>query len=154
MGSHFEPAWLFQVGMVLQLGHGGLLCPSYVDNSVPEPHFHELLADEDDIDDVTESDANNNIIKELKCLTGIYNLDSIAFSIPEDYHELTVVDVSSVHWVWVRWCNCPNSHQEQEQHLLQMSLFPVSYKNIKFVFTFRVLDDFWMSNLECKCSAW
>lgn len=153
-GSHFEPAWLFHVGVVLQLGHGGRPCPSYVDSSVPEPHFHESPADEDEVDDVTESDVNNNIVKELKRLTGVYDLSSGAYSLPVDCHELTVVDVSGVHRVWVRWCNCPNSRQEQERHLLQMSLFPVSYKNIKSAFTFKVLDDFRMSNLECKCSAW
>jgi hypothetical protein len=56
--------------------------------------------------------------------------------------------------MWVKWCNCPNSREQQEQHLLQMGLFPVSYKNIKSTFTFKVLDDARMSNLECKSSAY
>jgi hypothetical protein len=42
----------------------------------------------------------------------------------------------------------------QENHLLQMGLFPVSYKNIKPAFTFKVLDGAQMSNLECKSSAY
>ncbi|KAF8220044.1 hypothetical protein L208DRAFT_1010422, partial [Tricholoma matsutake] len=28
-GFYFEPAWLFQVGLVLHLGHNGASCPSY-----------------------------------------------------------------------------------------------------------------------------
>ncbi|KAF8226535.1 hypothetical protein L208DRAFT_1301237, partial [Tricholoma matsutake] len=38
--------------------------------------------------------------------------------------------------------------------LLQSGLFPVSYKNIKTTFTFKVLDDAQLSNLECKSSAY
>ncbi|KAF8227999.1 hypothetical protein L208DRAFT_1293689 [Tricholoma matsutake] len=71
-----------------------------------------------------------------------------------DCQKLTVIDVSSVHRMWVKWCNWPNSHQEQENHLLQSGLFPVSYKNIKTTFTFQVLDDVRLSNLECKSSAY
>jgi hypothetical protein len=113
-GSYFEPAWLFQVGVVLRLGHCGQPCPSYLDNSVLEPPVHKLVADKEDIDDVTKSNVNSNVIKELKHLTGVYDLSSAAFSLLEDCHELTVVDVSGVHQIWVRWCNFPNSHQEQE----------------------------------------
>ncbi|KAF8230885.1 hypothetical protein L208DRAFT_1279638 [Tricholoma matsutake] len=71
-----------------------------------------------------------------------------------DCHKLTVIDVSGVHCMWVKWCNYPNSHQEQENHLLQLGLFPVSYENIKTTFTFQVLDDVQLSNLECKSSAY
>ena len=35
-----------------------------------------------------------------------------------------------------------------------MGLFPVSYKNIKSTFTFKVLTDARMSSLECKSSAY
>ncbi|KAF8220464.1 hypothetical protein L208DRAFT_1199772, partial [Tricholoma matsutake] len=66
---------------------------------------------------------------------------------------LTVIDVSGVHHMWVKWCNCPNFHQEQENHLLQLGLFLVSYENIKATFTFKVLDDVQLSNLECKSST-
>jgi hypothetical protein len=81
----------------------------------------------------------------------MYDLRSTSISTPVDCHELTVIDVSGVHHVWVKWCNCPNSRQRQEMDLLQMGLFPVSYKNIM---SFKVLDDTQMSNLECKSSAY
>jgi hypothetical protein len=153
-GSFFEPAWLFQVGLVLHLGHNGQACPSYINSSAPDVVPQDMEHYEDDLGDATEGDGSNNIVKELKRFTGLYDLGSTTFSTPVDCHEMTVVDVSGVHRMWVKWCNCPNSRKKQEQHLLQMGLFPVSYKNIKSTFTFKVLDDARMSNLECKSSAY
>ncbi|KAF8235161.1 hypothetical protein L208DRAFT_1011636, partial [Tricholoma matsutake] len=63
---------------------------------------------------------------------------------------ITIVNISGVHNMWIKWCNCPNAQAKQESHLLQMHLFPASYKNIKTLFTFKVLDDARLSNLECK----
>jgi len=65
-----------------------------------------MEAYEDDIEDVTEGDGSSNVIKELKRFTGLYALGSTIFSTPIDCQELTVVDVSSIHHMWVRWCNC------------------------------------------------
>ena len=153
-GSFFEPAWLFQVGLVLHLGHDGKPCPSYFDPSAPDVITQDAEQYEDELDDPTEGDGSNHIVKELKRFTGVYDLGSTTFSTLADCQELTVVDVSGVHRMWVKWCNCPNSREHQERHLLQMGLFPVSYKNIKSTFTFKVLDDARMSNLECKSSAY
>ena len=100
-----------------------------------------------DLDDATEGDGTNNIVKEMKRFTSVYDLGPTTLM---DCHKLTVIDVSGVHRMWVKWCNCPNSRQEQENHLLQSGLFLVSYKNIKTMFTFKVLDDARLSNLECK----
>jgi hypothetical protein len=152
-GSFFEPAWLFQVGLIVHVGHGGKPCPSYFTTSAPDIVAHDAEY-YDDLDDITEGDGSNNIVKELKRFTRVYDLGSTTFTPPVDCHELTVIDVSGVHHVWVKWCNCPNSRQHQETDLLQMGLFPVSYKNIKSTFTFKVLDDARMSNLECKSSAY
>jgi CxC2 like cysteine cluster associated with KDZ transposases len=154
MGSYFEPAWLFQVGLVLHLGHNGAPCPSYFHPSVPDVVGQDSDDYEDDFNDATEGDGTNNIVKEMKQFTSIYDLHSTTFSMPVDCHKLTVINVSSVHQMWVKWRNCPNSCQEQENHLLQMGLFPVSYKNIKSTFTFKVLDGAHLSNLECKSSAY
>ena len=153
-GFCFEPAWLFQVGLILHLGHGGKPCPSYFDNSAPDITAHDADQYDDDLEDATEGDASNNIVKELKRFTGLYDLGATTIATPVDCHELTIIDVSGVHHTWVKWCNCPNARQDQETHLLQMGLFPVSYKNIKSTFTFKVLDDARMSNLECKSSAY
>ncbi|KAF8234554.1 hypothetical protein L208DRAFT_1261383, partial [Tricholoma matsutake] len=153
-GSYFETAWLFQVRLVLHLGHNGASCPSYFHPSAPDVVGKEADNYEDDLDDATEGDGTNNIVKEMKRFTSVYDLGPTTFPMPMDCHKLTVIDVSGVHCMWVKWCNCPNSRQEQENHLLQSGLFPVSYKNIKTTFTFKVLDDARLSNLECKSSAY
>ena len=67
---------------------------------------------------------------------------------------LTIVDITGVHELRTRFCQCspletnPLSHQ-----LLSMGLFPSSLKNPRTAFTFRVLDDVNLTNLEGKMSA-
>jgi hypothetical protein len=70
-----------------------------------------------------------------------------------DYH--VVVDRSGVHRIRIIPCGCPNAPKDGERytHYLQMGLFPVSLQNIKTAFTFGVLDDFQMDNLECKTAG-
>jgi hypothetical protein len=70
-----------------------------------------------------------------------------------DYH--VVIDKSSVHRIRILPCACPDAPKDNEKyvHYLQMGLFPASLQDIKTVFTFAVLDDFWMDNLECKTAA-
>lgn len=65
---------------------------------------------------------------------------------------LTVVDTSGVHHLPVHYCDCDSSAKTHIQ-LLRMGLYPVSYDRPQTVFTFRVLDDFELENLETKCSA-
>lgn len=50
------------------------------------------------------------------------------------------------------FCVCPNSSDTDEQ-LLRSSLFPATFKQIETLFTFSVLDDFLIDNLECKTTA-
>jgi hypothetical protein len=70
-----------------------------------------------------------------------------------DYH--VVVDRSGVHRIKIISCNCSNAPEDGERytHYLGMGLFPASLQNIKTVFTFGVLDDFRMDNLECKTAG-
>jgi hypothetical protein len=95
-GSHFEPAWLFQVGVVLHFGHSGKPCSSYFDTSAPVPKFQEAVSYEDDIDDKMEGNGSNNIMKELKRLAGI-DLTTRTYSLLAHCHELTVMDIFGVH---------------------------------------------------------
>jgi len=78
--------WLFQVGLILHLGHDGEPCPSYLNSLPPEVFAHNMEAYEDDIEDVTEGDGSSNVIKELKRFTGLYALGSTIFSTPINCH--------------------------------------------------------------------
>jgi hypothetical protein len=75
-GSYFEPAWLFQVGLILHLGHHGQPCSSYFSASGPEGVTHDADHYDDDVDDAMEGDGSSNIVKELKRFTGVYGLGS------------------------------------------------------------------------------
>jgi hypothetical protein len=65
---------------------------------------------------------------------------------------LTMVHQSGVFDMEVLFCICPNAGSRDEQ-LLHAGLFPSSLKQIETVFTFAVLDDFLLDNLECKTTA-
>jgi CxC2 like cysteine cluster associated with KDZ transposases len=62
---------------------------------------------------------------------------------------ITVIDRSGVHEIGVSWCSCDEA-PERDMQLMTVGLFPATFHNPKTVFTFRVLEDFHLDNLECK----
>ncbi|KAF8869525.1 hypothetical protein CPB84DRAFT_1755003 [Gymnopilus junonius] len=65
---------------------------------------------------------------------------------------IAIIDVSGVHHLPVVHCTCRRA--EDDILFLEMGLFPASFDRIRTVFTFNVLTDFRLSNLECKTSAY
>jgi len=132
-GKFFEPAWLCQANVLIHLGHGGLPCPSNTafDTDVASDSGHSTQPPQDDT-------IFGNGLPKFK---------------GRDYH--VVVDKSGVHRIRIIPCRCANAAKESERyvHYLHMGLFPASLQNIKTVFTFAVLDDFRMENLECKTAG-
>ncbi|KAG1787530.1 uncharacterized protein HD556DRAFT_1312716 [Suillus plorans] len=64
----------------------------------------------------------------------------------------TVVDTSGLHSLMIRFCKCTDA-MSPDMQLLETSLFPASFTSPKTAFTFAVLDDFLLDNLECGTSA-
>ena len=62
---------------------------------------------------------------------------------------ITIIDRSGVHEIGVRWCCCPDAARHDIQ-LMAAGLFPATFRNPKTAFTFRVLEEFHLDNLECK----
>jgi hypothetical protein len=62
---------------------------------------------------------------------------------------ITVIDRSGIHEIGVSWCCCPEA-PEHDMQLMTAGLFPATFRNPKTAFTFRVLEDFHLDNLECK----
>jgi hypothetical protein len=62
---------------------------------------------------------------------------------------ITVVDRSGVHEIGISWCRCSEAPDHDIQ-LMMAGLFPATFRNPKTAFTFRVLEDFHLDNLECK----
>jgi hypothetical protein len=62
---------------------------------------------------------------------------------------MTVIDRSGVHEIGICWCRCPGAPKRDIQ-LMREGLFPATFYEPKTAFTFRVLRDFHLDNLECK----
>ncbi|KAG2072483.1 hypothetical protein BDR04DRAFT_1013090 [Suillus decipiens] len=61
---------------------------------------------------------------------------------------MVIIDNSRVHCLKVQCCHCPNAMSSDIQ-MFQHGFFPASFNRPKTAFTFRVLDDFLLDNLEC-----
>ncbi|KAK7680044.1 hypothetical protein QCA50_016990 [Cerrena zonata] len=64
----------------------------------------------------------------------------------------TIIDITGVHHLPVHFCDCDQVTPHHIQ-LLRSGLYPVTYDRPQTVFTFRVLEDFDLENLETKASA-
>jgi hypothetical protein len=62
---------------------------------------------------------------------------------------LTVIDRSGIHEIGVRWCCCPDA-LARDMQLMAAGLFLATFRNLKTAFTFQVLEEFHLDNLECK----
>jgi hypothetical protein len=65
---------------------------------------------------------------------------------------LTVVDTTGICEMEILPCLCPNRLLRHEQ-LLQAGLFCSTFDNPETAFTFMVLDDYLIENLECKTTG-
>jgi hypothetical protein len=121
--------------VVIHLGHRGLPCPNNVRSQADG-----VDGSDSDNSPPPSSDNDNVFGNGLPKLKG------------NDYH--VVVDKSGVHRIRIIPCACANASKDNGYiHYLQMGLFPASLQDIKTVFTFGVLNDFRLDNLECKTAA-
>ncbi|KAH9020129.1 hypothetical protein EDB85DRAFT_1872687, partial [Lactarius pseudohatsudake] len=130
-GKYFMPSWLREVGVSLHLGHSGDLCP-IESMDCNEEECQDGSYDQDD----TAADPGFGNSKAGRC-------DK------EGNPIMTVVDRSGVHEIGVSWCRCPEA-AEHDIQLMMAGLFPATFRNPKTAFTFRVLEEFYLDNLECK----
>ena len=67
---------------------------------------------------------------------------------------ITVVDITGIHEIRLRFCRCEKLDTNPiSDQLLRSGLFPSSFKKPMTAFTFRVLKDFDLANLEGKTAA-
>ncbi|KAF8272281.1 hypothetical protein EI94DRAFT_1769986 [Lactarius quietus] len=62
---------------------------------------------------------------------------------------MTVIDRSGIHEIGISWCCCPGA-AERDLQLMMAGLLLATFCKPKTAFTFRVLEDFHLDNLECK----
>lgn len=172
-GTHFEPAWLWQDGVVLHLGHNGSPCPSNQNST------HGITIDMDsDSDSDSESESDSDLEwdtesegEEEDSFLGEpsipvprapkHNAAPSAYPETADprklnlkYPVLVVVDISGIHEIPVQYCTCHSHPVSNDNQLFDCGLFPATFKRVQTAFTFRVLDDFRLDNLESKTSAY
>ncbi|TFK59879.1 hypothetical protein BDN72DRAFT_780133, partial [Pluteus cervinus] len=135
-GTYFEPSWLSDTGLKIFLGHAGFPC-----SEIEPADFTDVEDSEDSADEGTSHSKKDQFV-------------------PEDIHPMYghrnrcwIVDVSGIHSMEVVFCDCAN-HRDKHLQLLDMDLWPASFKRIKTLFTFRLLSDFRLENLEAKTSAY
>lgn len=134
-GTYYEPSWLWKVGLVLHLGHGGGRCPQAL---IEQPDLDLELDEESwcDLDDMSGP------ADDTKPSESVHNGGRV----------MTVIHTSGVHHMPVIFCGCPGAPMEDLQ-LFRIGLYPATYKRCQTVFTFQLLDDYLLDNLECKTSA-
>ncbi|KAG2111303.1 uncharacterized protein F5147DRAFT_573626, partial [Suillus discolor] len=130
-GSFFQETSLIKVGLHIHLAHDGTPCPSSTDYS---SDFFEWSDTDDNIDDDYPEGPFIPPVRD------------------PDHPAITVVDKSGVHSLSIWYCHCPGAISRDMQ-LFQAGLFPASCTRPKTAFTFSVLDDFLLDNLECGTSA-
>ncbi|KAG1879029.1 hypothetical protein F4604DRAFT_1880057 [Suillus subluteus] len=128
-GQFFEQSCLAQAGLVIHLGHDGKQCPALADRwDLFEGDEHEDQLEPEDLPFVLGPEFQ-----------------------PKE-NTMVIIDKSGVHRLEIRCCNCPNALSPDIQ-MFRHGFFPASFNRPKTAFTFRVLDDFLLDNLECGTSA-
>ena len=154
-GQYFAPSSLSASGVVLHPGHGGQPCPNALrprdDTWVDDPDDSA----EEDIDDPSLADptvppAFNNILSSL----GHGNEQSHGKKHDNAHGNplMTIVDWSGVHHLAIQPCRC-HGHSPIHHQLLPISLYLATQTSPRTAFTFTVLANFRLMNLECKVSA-
>jgi hypothetical protein len=149
MGTYFAPAWLIEIGVKLHLGHGGLKCHSTGHSErVNTVNSIENIETDDDTD--TEADAETDAEFTNLTFQAFPNIPNVTDNSCESV--LVVVDSSGIHRLAVRWCQCSAAARPDCQ-LLDIGLYPATSKKPRTAFTFQVLDEFLIDNLECKTAC-
>lgn len=147
-GTHFTNDWLSRIGVQIHLGHAGEPCPAYDPNAnLNDEDFEDVWLDCEDEDETGE--MIDDMVEEDEAIYGTRTGDKY---LPNIRDEVTIVDLSGIHQISVRPCSCPQRSAIDEQYLA-MGLFPASFTTVKTAFTFDVLVDQRLDNLESKTAV-
>jgi CxC2 like cysteine cluster associated with KDZ transposases len=65
---------------------------------------------------------------------------------------LVVVHTNGIHHIPCHFCAC-DGHPNEDVQLIRMGFYPASHKEVRTVFTFALLDQHLLENLECYTSS-
>ena len=146
-GSFFQPSWLGRLGISIHLGHGGDPC-----GTIMQEHSHlcnhynivNLNGDQSCSSDEPQDEDAQFLPADPYPRPGDFDVNGMPIMI--------IVDTSGVHHIGVQYCHCPNAKSRDVQ-LMSLGFFPATFDNPQTAFSFRVLDEFLLDNLECKTTA-
>jgi len=120
--------------------HGGKPCPKNGGGGLED---NELIGEDED-DDSGKADDE-------EFFNGLEDIPPKPGWLDENGNTtMVIVDTSGIHHLSVNWCHCQDCPKIDMQLL---AMIPASFKRIQTAFTFQVLDDFLLGNLECKTLA-
>lgn len=165
-GTFFQRTSLRKIGLCLYLGHHGNPCPLYGNPASQSftppftvPPENTPRGDDPDMDGdrlpnypADEDAINQEVFAKMTGMVDLDNLEPLKGTDNDDNPWLTVVHTTGIHYLRAKFCRCPNSPIRRFQ-LLDAGLYPATQRRRKIVFTFQVLDDFYIENLECKTPA-
>ncbi|KAG1901134.1 uncharacterized protein F5891DRAFT_979687 [Suillus fuscotomentosus] len=147
-GDFFEESSLTRLGMEYHLGHSGLPCP--MNAGGPE----EIRREEKDVFDnnsvdmpVVEEFTDDEDASPIDGTSGHKGMPVVGCIV-----RVTVVDITGIHYLIICFCQCTDA-PDAEKQLFQMGLFPASFTWPRTTFTFALLDDFALDNVESGTSA-
>ncbi len=135
----FAASWLTDVGVWINVGHNGQPCPTYTRGKKRQADLEESLGD---------GPAPPETEKEWEWEWG----SERKWKDQDGNTMMTIVDTTGLHPIGVRPCICPNADPKHMQ-LFKTGLFPATASRPKTCFTFSVLDEFRLTNLECKTAT-
>ncbi|KAI1785137.1 hypothetical protein LXA43DRAFT_900433 [Ganoderma leucocontextum] len=145
-GSYYRTAWLRQLGIQIHCGHGGSPCPQLGTYSQSEDPLSPPTTNPDlpslDLMRPAPTPISLHPFRAPFSDTPVYGNDRM----------IVVVDLEGVHELPFTFCCCPHAPRDDIQ-LLDLGYYPASVHQPKTVFTTRLLDDFLLSNKECKTAA-
>lgn len=174
-GLYFQDAGLWEVGVRLCVGHMGENCPSQetlldacslleaqkdrADVQLPQPERHnddlDYVGDDPGDPDYVDDDPDDPDWQDIPASQSDPLRTPTPIADELDIQHLLLVDASGLISLPTIWCACKAAEDRKpDEDLLDLQLFPGSYIKIKTVFTFRCLDDYRLSNLECKTAAY
>lgn len=142
-GTCFQPAWLYQAGVEIHLGHDGEKCPSTSLEEQDEcgesgtPWMDTILGDDEDHD-----------AQDIPAINDQDSSNSFGFPRLKKRNHKLIIDRTGVHPLAVNLCCCPNAEAQDVQYLAT-GFLPATFDQVETAFTFRMLDDLRVAHVEC-----
>ncbi|KAG1841465.1 hypothetical protein C8R48DRAFT_751179 [Suillus tomentosus] len=147
-GDFFEESSLTRLGMEYHLGHRGLPYPMNAGGPEEICREEKDVFDNDSVDmPVVEEFTDDEDASPIDGTSGHKGMPVVGCIM-----RVTVVDITGIHYLIIHFCQCTDA-PDAEKQLFQMGLFPASFTQPRTTFTFALLDDFALDNVESDTSA-